>query len=266
MDGQGKTALVTGASSGIGLAISEELAKRGFSLVMVSNEEKALSDAAHDLEEKYKVKTASFCMDLAQSDSAQKLFNYCRENNFKIEVLVNNAGIFFFKDITDTPPEKIEKTLNLHIVTPSLLTRIFAEQMVADNRKGYILNMSSIASRMMMPGIALYSSTKSFLRCFSRSMRNEVYDSGVSITTLSPGAVATGLYNLPQRYLKLGVSLGIIMSPSRLAKTAVKKMFARKAEYMPSGLLNGFFIFLVWSIPQPLVRWIKRKVNKKIKK
>jgi len=256
------TALVTGASSGIGLAISCELARRGYSLLMVSNEEEKLAEEARRLEAEYGIKAAPLCMDLAQRDSGSKLFDYCQANNFKIDILVNNAGIFFFRDITDTPVERMETIINLHIFTPAMLSRLFAGQMIADNRKGYILNMASISSRMMMPGIALYSSTKSFLRCFSRAMRNEVYNKGVSITTISPGAVATNLYNLSSGYLKLGVRLGIIITTERLAKLAIKKMFRRKAEFIPGAFINRLFIFLVEAIPEFLVRKFKKKIDK----
>jgi short-subunit dehydrogenase len=255
-------ALVTGASSGIGLAISGELAKRGHSLLMVSNEDERLAEAARELQSMYGINAAVLCMDLAQNDSAQKLFNYCQENHFEIEILVNNAGIFFFRDVIDTPPNRMETMINLHVFTPVMLTRIFAQQAIADNRKAYILNMASISSRMMMPGIALYSSTKSFLRCFSRSMRHEVFDKGVSITTISPGAVATSLYNLSSRYLKLGVRLGVILTPERLAQMAVKKMFQRKPEYIPGGFINRLFILLVAIMPEVLIRKLKKKIDK----
>ena len=256
------TALVTGASSGIGLAISGELARRGYSLLMVSNEEAKLAEEAGKLEAQFGIKATLLYMDLAQRDSAQKIFDYCMTNNFKIDILVNNAGIFFFRDITDTQPELIEKIINLHILTPAMLSRLFARQMIVDNRKGYILNMASIASRMMMPGITLYSSTKSFLRCFSRAMRNEVFNKGVSITTISPGAVATTLYNLSSSYLKLGVRLGIIITTERLAKKAVKKMLRRKAEYIPGGFINRLFILLVAALPEFLIRKIKKHIPK----
>ncbi|MDR0444379.1 MAG: SDR family NAD(P)-dependent oxidoreductase [Treponema sp.] len=196
-------ALITGANSGIGLALSTELAQRGYPLLLVSNEEAKLIETARDLEARYAVKAMPLCMDLAQSDSAQKLFNYCETNKIKVKILINNAGIFFFKDVTGTPPELAQTMLNLHILTPVALSRLFAQQIISEKRKGYILNMASVSSRMMMPGIALYSATKSFLRCFSRAMRHEVFDKGVSVTTISPGAVATNLYNLPTRYMKL---------------------------------------------------------------
>jgi short-subunit dehydrogenase len=254
-------ALVTGASSGIGLAVSRELARRGHPLLMVSNEEEKLARLAGEIQAEYKTRALPFYMDLALADSAQKLFDYCAENRIKIEILVNNAGMFFFKDIVDTPPARIETMINLQVLTPALLCRFFAEQMIRENIKGYILNIASIAAWMMMPGITLYNSTKSFLHCFSRAMRREAVERGVSITTIYPGAVATGLYNLSPRYLALGVRLGIILPPQRLAVLALNKMFKRKAEYIPGGFINRLFIFLVKSMPE----WVIRKLRKKIR-
>jgi short-subunit dehydrogenase len=262
--GENAFALVTGASSGIGLAISRELARKGYALFMVSNQEERIVEAAAAIEAEYKVKTIPLYADLAQRDSAQKLFDYCAANNIKVKILVNNAGIFFFKDITDTPVSRIETVINLHIYTPTLLCRLFAEQMMQENREGYILNISSIAARMMMPGITMYSATKGFLRNFSRSMHHEVSDSGIGITTLCPGAAATGLYNLQSRYMKLGIRLGIIITPERLARLAVKKMFQRKAEYIPDSFVNRLFIFLVNIIPEALIRLVRRKMAAKL--
>ena len=257
-------ALVTGASSGIGLALSRELARRGYPLLLVSNEEAKLGETALELAAKYQVKTVALYMDLAQSDSAQKVFDYCEASALKIEILVNNAGIFFFKDVTETPCELAQTVINLHVLTPTILSKLIAQQMIRENRKGYILNIASISSRMMMPGISLYSSTKSYLRCFSRAMRNEIFDKGISITTICPGAVATGLYALPSRYMKLGIRLGIILPAERLAVLALKKMFRRKAEFIPSGFVNRLFIFIVATMPEVLIRWLRREINKRV--
>ena len=251
-------ALITGASSGIGLALSRELASRNFPVLMISNEEEKIVHAAAAIEAEFRVKTVPLYMDLAQKDAAQKVFDYCLANNITVKILINNAGIFFFRDITDTQPQRMETIINLHIYTPAIFCRLFAEQMKRENREGYILNVSSISARMMMPGITLYSSTKSFLRGFSRALRNEVFDSGIYVTTLCPGAVATGLYNLSPRYIKLGISVGIIIKPDTLARRTVKKMFRRKAEYIPGGLTNRFFIFLVNILPETLIRFIRK--------
>ena len=262
-------ALVTGASSGIGLAMSRELARRGYPLLIVSNEEEKIIATAGEIEREYKVKAIPICMDLAQRDSAQKIFDFCDMNNIKTEILINNAGIFFFRDIIDTPPERIETVVNLHMLTPSLLCRFFAERLSRDHlrespqekRKGYILNMASIAAWMMMPGITLYNATKSYLRCFSRAMRNEIYGQGIFVTTVCPGAVATGLYGLAPRYMKLGIRLGIILTPERLAQKAISRMFQKKAEYIPGGPINRLFICIVNALPEKLIRKIKKKID-----
>jgi len=257
-------ALVTGASSGIGLAISRELARLGYPLLIVSNEEEKIIIAAAEIERDYGVKAIPLCMDLAQREASQNLFDYCEKNNIKTGILVNNAGIFFFRDIANTPPELIEKVVDLHILTPTMLSRLFAEQIMRDNRQGYVLNMASIAAWMMMPGITLYNASKSYLRCFSRAIRNETCDKGISVTTICPGAVATGLYGLPPRYMKLGISLGIIITPERLASRAIKKMFRKKAEYIPGGIINRLFILIIMALPEWLVRRIKKKIDERI--
>jgi len=254
-------ALVTGASSGIGLEISKELARRGHPVLMVSNEEEKLARLAGEIQAEYKIKAVPFFIDLASAGSAQKVFDYCVEKRIKIEILVNNAGIFMFKDVADTPPSSIETMINLQVLTPALLCRLFTEQMIRENIKGYILNMSSIAAWMMMPGITLYNSTKSFLYCFSRAMRRETIEHGVSITTICPGAVATGLYNLSPRYIALGVRLGIIMPPQRLAALVLNKMFKRKQEYIPGGFINRLFVFIVKLIPEWMIRMFRKKIR-----
>jgi short-subunit dehydrogenase len=253
-------ALVTGASSGIGLALSGELAKLGFPLLMVSNEENEIARAAGEIQAQYHVTAIPLYMDLSHTGSAAQLFDYCRNEKITVKIIVNNAGIFFFKDIIDTHPERMETMINLHVYTPVMICRLFAAQMAAENREGYIMNMASIAAWMMMPGIALYSATKSFLRCFSRAMRHELSGRGISITTVCPGAAATGLYNLPPRYMKLGIGLGIIMPAQKLARLALKKMFKRKAEYIPGGLINRLFVFLVESLPDAMIRQIRKKI------
>ncbi|MCL2138803.1 MAG: SDR family NAD(P)-dependent oxidoreductase [Treponema sp.] len=261
-------ALVTGASSGIGLQISHALARRGYPILLVSNEDEKNASVAKEIRDKFNVNATPLFMDLSQRDSAQKVFDFCKNNGIRIEILVNNAGIFFFRDITDTKSELVEKTINLHILTPTLLCRLFAEEMINNysqrNRKSYILNIASIAAWMNMPGIALYSSTKSYLRSFSRSMRCETIEKGLSITTICPGAVATGLYGLAAPLMRLGIRLRIIITPDRLARAALKKMFKKKAEYIPGGIINRIFVCFVKILPEAAVRRLKKLIDKKM--
>ena len=261
MDDDKLFALVTGASSGIGLAISRELARHGYPILLISNEEEKLKIAGLEIEEQYHVRAIPLFMDLAKKDSAKSIFDFCEQSNIKIEILVNNAGMFIFKDIIDTAPERMEAIINLHTLTPALLARLFAAQIIREKRKAYILNMSSISARMHIPGITLYSATKNFLRSFSLAMGKETRGQNISITTISPGAAATGFYGLGPRYMKLGIKLGIIVTPEILARKSVRKMFRKRLEFIPNPFINHFIVFITKVLPNSFFRKIKMKLD-----
>ena len=126
---------------------------------------------------------------------------------------------------------------------------------------GYILNMASLASWMPMPGIALYAATKAYLRSFSRSLWYEMRENGVTVTTVCPGAVATDLYKLSKRYQRLGLRLGVLMPPQRLADKALKAMFRGRKQIVP-GAINLFFRWLIALLPDWLVLYAKKKLLK----
>ena len=252
---EGAMALVTGASSGIGLAYARELARRGYDLLLVSNEQERIGTVAEELAAAFGVKTIPLCMDLARSEAARELYDYCEREKLQIGILVNNAGIFFFDDLTEVAPERIETMLLLHIRTVTLLCRYFGAAMKARG-KGYILNMSSMSAGMPFPGISVYAATKSYLKQFSKAIHNELYDYGVRVTAVCPGAVATDLYNLSGHYQRLGLRLGILMKPERLACKGLRAMFARR-DYILPGAVNRFFVLALYLLPVQLIYYIK---------
>ena len=131
-----KYAVVTGASSGIGLHISRELAKRQYSLVAVSNQPELLEHLKTKLEQEYPIEVLPLNCDLAKSDAAEIIFGFCqKQKNLDVEVLVNNAGMLVYGEITDISIKQTENILNLHMNTPALLCRLFGEVMVK-NQKG----------------------------------------------------------------------------------------------------------------------------------
>ena len=126
--------------------------------------------------------------------------------------------------------------------------------------RGYILNMSSMSAWMPFPGISVYAATKSYLRTLSLAIRNELYDRGVRVTAVCPGAVATGLYNLSERYRRQALRLGIMMTPERLARKGLRALFSGRRRTVP-GFVNRVFVPLAGLIPGPIVRLIKRKAK-----
>lgn len=254
-----KYAVVTGASSGIGWHISKELAQRGYSIVAVSNQTLQLRDLKSSLEKDYNTRVETLDTDLVQEDAAFQVFNFCKGKNLTVEVLVNDAGMFFFGEVTKIDYNRVKSILSLHILTPALLCRLFGEQM-AVNGKGYILNLSSITAVMPYPGISLYGPTKAFMRHFSRALRSEMKLDNINVTCLMPGATDTSLYNTGNINAPLLKKLGIMKRPEAVAKAGVKALFRGRAVSIP-GLVNKISVLLVPLIPGFIIEVITRRTG-----
>jgi len=250
-----KYALVTGASSGIGFQYARVLAGYGYNLVIVSNEE-AINERSVELMNEFPVKVIPVLMDLSLQTSPQQLYDFCSERQLEVEFLVNNAGVYHDKDFLDDSLKFNTLILNLHVCTPALLVWHFAQDMVK-RQKGYIINMSSVASGFGIQRLSTYSSTKSFLKIFSRATHVELHNKGVNLTCVRPGAVATTLYNLKPSLMKVGIALGIITTPQKLARRAVKAALRGRAQITP-GFYTKLLQFLVALIPTCALRLVRR--------
>ncbi len=259
-DIKGKYAIVTGASSGLGLAISADLASRGCKLLMVSNQEKELDTAKEELITRYKTEAQTYCIDLTCSNAADMLYDFCQEQNIQPFIIVNNAGIFPFKDFARNTSADIDRIIALHVATPSQIIHKFAPEMIPTG--GYILNTCSLAGKLAFPSIATYCATKAYLRALTRSLWYEYKSHGVVVTALSPGAVATSLYNLPPKYIKLGMRIGVIKSTQETAHIAINALLKGKQEVVPSRYLNGLLGWLVNALPKRCISYIYKKIEK----
>lgn len=257
--GRDITALITGASSGMGLLYAEYLAEAGCNLLIVSNQEKELKDVAVNLKDRFGVNVIARYQDLSREDAAQQLFDYCNENNLIIDILINNAGMFFFHELDDEHHKKMELMLNLHVMTPSRMCRLFGDEM-KKRKFGRIILVSSMAARLPFPGITTYSATKAYLKSFGKSLYYEMRYYGVGVTTVCPGAIATPLYKLNPRLLKLGVKVGLIGTPQWLVRKALRGMFRKKMIVAP-GAMNVYLPPLLAILPKPLINLIWRKVK-----
>ncbi|MES2619703.1 MAG: SDR family NAD(P)-dependent oxidoreductase [Bacteroidota bacterium] len=252
-------ALITGGSSGIGLEIAKLLAARGYSLLLVSNQEEQLNQLKEELSSQHKVRVETVCINLARSEAASEVFNFCQQKNLEVEVLVNNAGFFFFGQITDADTLKAQAKIHLHILTSSLLCTLFGNEM-RKRRKGFILNNSSISAYKEFPGIGYYGATKSYIKSFTRSLRTELKFYGVNVTCLCPGATATNLYDPNVIDVELGKKLGIMMSAEKVAKLGVQGLFNDKAVVIP-GFMTKLMLFLALLTPQ----WVIYEIRKRTK-
>jgi short-subunit dehydrogenase len=252
----GSWAVVTGGSSGIGLAISERLAQMGYNLLVVSID-RGLEEVGASLQAEHGVVVRTLSLDLARVGAADELYDWCAVEHIEPDILVNNAGIFIYNDITRTSPERIETIINLHVGTVALLSRLFAADMVARGR-GRILNMSSFAGWMPWPGLALYSATKSFIASYTRALAAEVRGTGVTATTVMPAGVTTGLYGLSPKLQRVGRRFGVLLTPEHTAELALAAMFAGRSLYVP-GVFARLALPIVRILPACLVRLSRRK-------
>ncbi len=250
-------ALVTGASSGIGLALAQGLAKRGFNLLIVSNEQ-SIHTRAEELSAVYPDLTViPLVRDLSLQTAARELYEYTHAQEIEIEVLVNNAGVYHDCDILDDSEAFTSLILNLHMYTPAMLCYLFGQDM-RNRRHGYIMNICSVTSKIVAQRLGTYASTKSFLAAFTRSLHIELKPYGVYVTNVSPGAVDTGLYNIRPWMTKVGKCLGIIASPEMLSRRALRALFHGRSKVTIPALFWHLLTFIILLIPTWLLRLIRR--------
>ena len=249
-------ALITGAATGMGTEYARQLAAKGYNLIL-ADINPAVQTVADTIAQQYGVTVHTQIMDLGTPDAAEELFQYCKTNNLTVEVLVNNAGVYHDRDILDDSLAFNTLILHLHVTTPALLCRLFAEEM-KKRKKGYILNVSSITAHMPIQRLGTYASTKAFLSHFSRSLHIELKEYGIAVLSVHPGAVDTGLYSIPSWLTKIGLSLGVVVSPRYLVRRALRALFNGRAAITVPWLWSKVTILLVCLLPTGLLCLIRR--------
>jgi short-subunit dehydrogenase len=188
----GKTALVTGASSGIGLELARLLAADGHDLILTARRGDLLRQLADELTLAWSIRVYILPMDLSQPGAAAELWRAATALAPDIDVLVNNAGFGDATDFAHEDPERMDGMIQLNIAALTALSRLALRGMLARGR-GRILHVASLAGMTPAgPGMAVYFATKSYVLSLSRALRREVSGSGVSVTALCPGATRTG--------------------------------------------------------------------------
>lgn len=186
-----KTALVTGASSGIGLELARIFAERGNDLVLVARNKKKLVEIADDLEFRYAVKVYAIPLDLNAKDAPLQLYEAVSREGLNIHYLINNAGSGCFGQFLETSWDKEEAMLSLNVYTLTHLTKLFLPGMVKRG-EGRILNVSSTAAFQPGPLMSVYYATKAYVLSFSEAIANELKGTGVTVTILCPGPTLSG--------------------------------------------------------------------------
>jgi short-subunit dehydrogenase len=197
MNYKGKTAVVTGASSGIGLGYAHELAARGANLVLVARNKSQLETIAADIKAEHNVNIDVVALDLSKVSSGQELLDKLTKMKVTPDVLINNAGFGTNNRVAKEDRSKIQQEIVLNVVTLVDLTTAVLPQMLAKDF-GVIVNIGSTASFQPVPGMAVYAATKAFVRSFTSALWGEVKGTNVRVLTVNPGATSTEFFKIAE--------------------------------------------------------------------
>ncbi|MFM2024159.1 MAG: hypothetical protein RLZZ56_172 [Actinomycetota bacterium] len=187
--------MITGASSGIGLAYAHEFAKRGSNLVLVARRGDVLEKLAADIKASYDVKIDIVALDLSTLDSGQKLMDALSKKKLHADILINNAGFGTNERVAKENRGKIQQEIVLNVATLVDLTAAVLPGMLSRDY-GVIVNIASTASYQPVPGMAVYGATKAFVRSFTEAVWGETVGTNVRVLAVSPGATATEFFNV----------------------------------------------------------------------
>ena len=245
-----KWALVTGASSGIGLAIAEKLANEGANLVLVALPDSGLKQISKQMKMKYKVKVHPIETDLSLEESTYSIWNQCRILGAEINIMINNAGIGSYKFFDQSTLTEILHLMKVNNESLVLLTHQFISQL-RNNSTYYLLNVASMASFSPVPCKSVYSATKSFVFSFTKSLKMEYHKKELMICCLLPGSTQTSL--VAQRNIATTPfhSKFFIQSAAQVAQVAIEKMHKGQFKIIPG--FHNRVIYYFWKICPPVI-------------
>jgi short-subunit dehydrogenase len=249
-------ALITGSSQGIGKAYATELAKRGHNLLLVALPEPKLEETVTQIKSEFKVDVQFFGIDLSLPDGPQKVYNWCSDNGFIVDILINNAGIAGTVVFENSAPEYSDVRILVNIRALVLLCRLFIPELKKQS-KAYILNTGSLSAYYSIPYKSVYSASKAFVLNFTRAIRDELYGTSVSVSVVNPNGVYTneGTFGRINAHGSKGKMTAT--SAEELAKIAIKGMFKGKLVIIPL-FINKFLVFLHKIMPSKLEQRILR--------
>ena len=189
-----KTALITGASGGIGLELCQLFAQDGYQLILVARESEKLEKLSNQLAQKFKIHSTPIALDLSSPGAPKELFQKVSEKGLTVDALANNAGFGLFGPFKETPLQQELQMIQVNIVTLTELTKYFLPGMLK-NKDGKILNVASTAAFQPGPFMAVYFATKAYVLSLSEAMAEEVRGTNVHVSVLCPGPTATGFQN-----------------------------------------------------------------------
>jgi uncharacterized protein len=255
------TALITGASSGIGAAFARELATRKTNLVLVARSQDKLQQLAEQLQEQFQINTQVIVQDLSKPGAAQAIYDAIA-SAMTIDLLINNAGFGDYGKFLDRELSKQIEMIQLNITALVELTYLFLPAM-KQRQKGAIVNVSSIAGFQPLPYMSVYAATKAFVLSFSEALWAEYKDSGVSILALCPGATESNFFKVAQFPSSFASKNGTgYTSAEAVVRDAIFALEKNQSNIVTGGIVNQAIVNLPRFFPRD---WLLSAVEKQFK-
>lgn len=252
-----ETVLITGSTSGIGDAFTRKFAKEGYHLILVARNEEKLRNQSAMLTGKYGIHAHAIAWDLEAPDAAEQIFQKIQDAGLSVHILVNNAGFNEYGSFLDTDLKKELGMIQLHMVFTTKMMKFFLPSM-SENRHGHILNIGSTGSYIPCPYDAVYAATKAYLLSLSKGIGAEFNHSGVTVTTICPGATRTAFASKAGMEHTLLFQL-FVMEPEKVADIGYRAMLKGKRKVI-AGLYNKLVVLSSYILPEKLVNYIGKKM------
>jgi hypothetical protein len=256
-DAPGKTALITGASVGIGRDLAELFARDGHHLILTARNESQLNEVAKKLSDQYHVNAQVIAQDLSTPDAPQRIFDQLQSK--PIDYLINNAGFGTHGPFAESDLQSQLSMLQVNIVSLTHLTRLFLPQMLT-RKTGRILNVASLAAYLPGPFMAVYYATKAYVLSFSEALSSELSGTGITVTALCPGATKTEFQK------RAGIGEAAHLKGNATTSTEVAQLgytaMMRGQPTIITGLANNLSAFALRFLPRTTAATIAKGRNK----
>jgi short-subunit dehydrogenase len=250
------TALITGASKGIGREFVIEFARHKIDVVIVARSKKLLNELAFFVKREYNVSTHVVCIDLSNINAAEELYEILKKKNLTVNYLVNNAGFGDYGEFAKSNLKKQSEMINLNILTLTKLTHLFVQDM-KDRKYGKILNLASVAAFQPGPLMSVYFATKQYVLGFSEAISEELKRYNVQVTALCPGPTESDFGQVADFQMLKNPKPNRFPSAKAVAQYGYKMMLKGRVVAI-HGIMNTIMTTLVRIVPRSLVRKIVR--------
>ncbi|HJW28178.1 MAG TPA: SDR family oxidoreductase, partial [Saprospiraceae bacterium] len=242
--------LITGASGGIGWALSKELASRKHDILLLARSGEQLRKNADQLQKDYGVRADYFEIDLSAPDAALKVLDWLQQKQYAIDILINNAGYAVWGKFQDLSRDELNRMMQLNMITMADMCKVLLP-LLQQQKPAYLLNVSSTSGYQAVPTLSSYAASKAFVLLFTRGLHREMKGSNVSVSCLCPGTTTSGFMDRANMEPLKKTAEKFTMDATLVAKKAIDGLLAGKAEIIP-GFMNWFSAKMAEIVPKAI--------------